>query len=87
MRTTLDIDADVLEIAKGMAQDRKVSVGKMISALARRGAKTPIQPVEKDGVYMIPKEVTGKITSEDVRAALDSEYDDILRNFGKRRSK
>ena len=82
MRTTLDIDADVLEIAKGMAQGRKVSVGKALSDLARRGANTPIPLIEKSGVYVIPKDIEGgPFGPEEVQAALDGEQRDILRSL------
>ncbi|MEO5923865.1 MAG: CopG family transcriptional regulator [Bryobacteraceae bacterium] len=46
MRTTLDIDADILGVAKELAFQRKTSAGKVISELARealapkRGLKT-----------------------------------------------
>ena len=36
MRTTLDIEADVLSAAKKLARQRGVSVGKVISDLARQ---------------------------------------------------
>ena len=35
MRTTLDIDADVLEAAKELASARKTTTGRVISELAR----------------------------------------------------
>ena len=85
MRTTLDIDADVLEIAKGMARGRKLSVGKALSDLARRGARTPIRLIERSGVYVIPKQIEGgPFGPEDVQAALESEDQDTLRTFPKR---
>jgi hypothetical protein len=37
MRTTLDIDDDVLQAVKTMARNEGETVGKMISILARRG--------------------------------------------------
>ena len=36
MRTTLDIDADVLEAVRELARRRKLSVGKALSELARQ---------------------------------------------------
>ncbi len=35
MRTTLDIDLDVLEIAKSMAKARRQTIGKTLSGLVR----------------------------------------------------
>lgn len=37
MRTTLKIDEDVLQAARRMAGDENISVGKVLSRLARRG--------------------------------------------------
>ena len=39
MRITLDIDADVLQAAKELAQRDRRTVGQVISTLARRGLK------------------------------------------------
>ncbi len=40
MRTTLKIDEDVLQAARRMAGDENISVGKILSRLARRGLST-----------------------------------------------
>ena len=37
MRTTLDIDDDILEMAKSIARERNLSVGAVLSEFARRG--------------------------------------------------
>lgn len=42
MRTTLDIDEDVLEIAKGLAAHRKLSLGRVVSDLLRRNLTPPV---------------------------------------------
>lgn len=42
MRTTLAIDDDVLVLARSVARARKVSVGKALSDLARRGHRASI---------------------------------------------
>jgi hypothetical protein len=41
MRTTLDIDADVLEAAKSLARHHRRSAGAVISALARQALCAP----------------------------------------------
>ena len=41
MRTTLDIDDDVLQAAKELAQREKRTAGKVLSELARRGLAAP----------------------------------------------
>lgn len=37
MRTTLNIDDEILEVARSLAGERNVSVGATLSELARRG--------------------------------------------------
>ena len=41
MRTTLDIEDDVLQAAKELAQRQGATAGQVISALARRGLAVP----------------------------------------------
>jgi hypothetical protein len=45
MRTTLDIDADILAAAKDLAKAEGLTMGQMISELARRGLTAQSQPV------------------------------------------
>jgi hypothetical protein len=74
MRTTLDIDADVLELARGLADARHTSVGKALSALARTGAAARIPTSMKNGFCVFePIEGTPQFGPKDVRAALDEE--------------
>lgn len=55
MRTTLDIDQDVLHIAKEMATLRKTTAGKVLSELARQGLRPPdITPDTRNGVPLLP---------------------------------
>jgi hypothetical protein len=76
MRTTLNVDDDILDVAKNIALVRQISVGQALSDLARRGMKTPVglkrDPVSGFWVFDVP-EGASRITSEDVQRALDSE--------------
>jgi hypothetical protein len=56
MRTTLDLDEDVLQAAKELADTYGVSAGKMLSNLARK-ALTPTGPAPKvrNGVPLLPR--------------------------------
>ena len=80
MRTTLDIDSDVLETAKEIARKEKKTAGAVISDFARRGfyGKEPSvseasQPYrEKNGVPVLPP--TGSLVSEaSIRKIRDAE--------------
>jgi len=73
MRTTLDIDDDVVVAARELAGDERRSLGSVISDLARRGL-TPAR-IETDGglpVIRVPAG-TPPITPEMVRRALDED--------------
>ena len=68
MRTTVNIDDEVLELAHEFAVSRSLSLGKAISELARRGldAQRPARLV--DGVYVFELRPTSpRVTSKSVR--------------------
>ena len=73
MRTTLEIDDDVLAAARELAHSRGRSIGAIVSALARAGLRpTSVEIV--DGLPVIKAhEGAALITSEMVRRALDDE--------------
>jgi hypothetical protein len=55
MRTTLDIDDDVLQAAKEIAASHGRTMGKVISDLARKGLAPPKQKVRvRNGVPLLP---------------------------------
>jgi hypothetical protein len=73
VRTTLEIDDDVVAAARELAEGQRRSLGSVISELARRGL-TPAQ-VEVEGdlpVIRVPAG-TAPITPEMVRRALDED--------------
>ncbi|MDA2923769.1 CopG family transcriptional regulator [Acidobacteria bacterium AH-259-L09] len=55
MRTTLDIDEDILQAAKELAALRRTSTGKVLSELARTGLR-PLSdpPAVRNGVPLLP---------------------------------
>ena len=79
MRTTLDVESDVLDAAKALAVARGVSVGAALSELARRGvaARTPLSVRNGFPVFQVPlgtpgfgpDEVTAATGKEDLEAA------------------
>ena len=73
MRTTLDIDDDVLAVAKDLARAQNKTAGKVLSDLVRKELTKSIDPVEfRNGVPIFPK--AGKIvTFEMVRRALEDD--------------
>ncbi len=60
MRTTLDIDDDVLQAAKELASVHCVTAGQMISRLARQ-ALTPAPARQlRNGVPVLPRRAQGR---------------------------
>lgn len=60
VRTTLDIDEDVLQAAKELAELRGSTAGKMLSDLARRGLKPPgTHGSIRNGVPIMPRRPAG----------------------------
>ena len=82
MRTTLDLEPDVIDLAKSLAEARRISVGKAVSFLARRGAQAQTPLVERNGfsVFLV-SDSYAKFGPDDVRAALDAEDQAIAREF------
>jgi hypothetical protein len=54
MRTTLTIDDDVLEAARAMADRQRVSIGEVVSELARQSLQRPTGFSEHNGVPLLP---------------------------------
>jgi hypothetical protein len=73
MRTTLEIDDDVVAAARELAAEERRSLGAVISQLARRGL-TPAQ-VDASGELPTIRVPAGSppITQEMVRRALDED--------------
>jgi hypothetical protein len=60
MRTTLDIDADVLQAAKELASARGTTAGRALSELARKGLAAPERPARlRNGVPVLPRRPAG----------------------------
>ena len=71
MRTTLDLDDDVVAAARELAATERRSLGAVISELARRGL-TPARVETEDGLPVIRvPHGTAPITPGMVRRALD----------------
>jgi hypothetical protein len=72
MRTTLDIEDDILFAAKELARERGGSIGKIISDLARQTLTRKPHPAEKDGIPHFPVQPNaGVVTLEIVNRLRD----------------
>jgi len=62
MRTTLDLDEDVLQAAKELAALRGQTTGAVVSALARKGLETPGTAVRsRNGVPLLGRRPAGAV--------------------------
>ena len=63
MRTTLDIDDDVLAAARELANRSGLSMGKVLSELARNYLTEPIDGQTRNGVPLFPRGVGGTVVT------------------------
>lgn len=59
MRTTLDIDEDVLQAAKELASARGTTAGRVLSELARKGLAPEKTAKVRNGVPLLPRRPPG----------------------------
>jgi hypothetical protein len=73
MRTTVDLDEDILRTAKALARESEQSLGRVLSDLARRGLKPPATKVKmRNGLpLLMPKPGAKPVTSEHVKELLE----------------
>ena len=53
MRTTINLDDDVLRDLKEYADSRSVALGKAVSELVRRGLKAPVETKVVNGLRVV----------------------------------
>ena len=75
MRTTLDIDDDLLQAARKIAATERTTMGRVISALARRGLATVRPKIRaRNGVPLLPRTPGVRaLTMKDVNEIRDEE--------------
>lgn len=74
MRTTLDIDEDVLEAAKELAAVHRKTAGKVLSELARKALRPAGREVVRNGVPLLaPRRDAKLVTPEVVQRFLEDE--------------
>jgi hypothetical protein len=66
VRTTLDIDEDVLLAAKDIAAGRRISTGKALSGLAREALTRPQEPDVRNGIPIFPRQPDAGVVTPDL---------------------
>lgn len=74
MRTTLNLEDDVLRAAKSLARERGISLGEVVSELVRKALR-PAPPTAYDAGFptFVVREDAPTITPEMVRSALEDD--------------
>ena len=74
MRTTLDLDEDILGVAKQLASEKRVSTGKVVSDLLRQALAPRKAPKTRNGVPLLERKRGAKpVTLEMVNRWRDDE--------------
>ena len=74
MRTTLDLEEDVLEVTKQLARQQGKTAGQMASILIRKALQPTAAPKSRNGVLLLqPKEGAEQPTLKLVNELRDSE--------------
>jgi hypothetical protein len=75
MRTTLDLDDDVVQAAKELAAARGITAGKVLSQLARQALRPPVTASVRNGVPLLPRRPEGSplVTTKFVNDLRDDE--------------
>ncbi len=63
MRTTLDLDEDILQAAKELAEMRGLTAGKVLSDLARKALTPTNVPRMRNGVPLLPHRPGGRVVT------------------------
>ena len=73
VRTTLDVDEDVLQAAKELAAARGTTAGKVLSDLARKALTPARAPRVRNGVPLLPRRPAGtrRLTMQQVNELRD----------------
>ena len=75
MRTTVDLDEDILQVAKHLAQERDESLGRVLSGLVRQGLQPAHKTAIRQGVIpTLPRKPGAKpVTAQMVKELLEAE--------------
>jgi hypothetical protein len=72
MRTTVDLEDDILFAAKELARKRSTTIGRVLSDLARQALTRPVSVSTKTGLPLFPiRKKAGVVTMELVNRLRD----------------
>ena len=74
MRTTLSLDDDVFQLARGYAESRSLALGKAVSELVRKGLRAPTPTRMVNGLLVFDVPPDPGVTSRRIKD-LESELE------------
>lgn len=66
MRTTLDLDEDILLAVRELAERESTSMGRVLSRLARSSLTRVEEGTERNGVPLFPRQPGGKVVTPEL---------------------
>jgi len=73
MRTTLNIDDDILAAARAMAEQQHRSIGDVVSELVRTALYRPQAAADRNGIPLLPVRKPAAVVGLDLVSALRDE--------------
>jgi hypothetical protein len=75
MRTTLDLDEDIMRVARHLAQEREETIGRVVSDLVRQGLRPAARIAVRSGaIPTLPRKPGARpVTAETVKELLETE--------------
>ena len=76
MRTTIDLDEDIVRLAKHLAEEREQSLGRVVSDLARRGLQPAHKVDSRRGAIptLARKPGARPVTTQHVKELLETDF-------------
>jgi hypothetical protein len=75
VRTTVDLDNDILEVARHLSQERSQSLGRVLSDLVREGLRPAAKVAYgRGGIPVLPRKPNARpVTSQMVKDLLETD--------------
>ena len=74
MRTTIDLDEDILQVAKHLAKEREQSLGRVLSDLVRMSLQPAKLTFRQGAIPVLPRIPGGRpVTSQAVKELLEND--------------
>jgi hypothetical protein len=73
VRTTLNLDDDIVQVVKTYAENRSLAMGKALSELVRRGLNAPVKTRSVNGLIVFDVPQDGDLVTTELVKRLEAE--------------